>query len=131
MRLGAAKTATEIGEIAGMIQRQMLLNEFLKEHRKVEEQEKTIVGPKSGMTALAATVKEPAAEIQKVSAQLEASKPAPRVVNNPKPRPNKRSSAYHNQPSRFIGVAAYCFAAHGSLNSPAWSCVSITLPAES
>jgi Chaperone of endosialidase len=61
----------------------MLLNEFLKEHRKVEEQEKTIVELKSGMTALAATVKEQASQIQKVSAQLEASKPAPQVVNNP------------------------------------------------
>jgi adenine-specific DNA methylase len=60
----------------------MLLNEFLKEHRKVEEQEKTIVGPKSGMTALAATVKEQAAEIQKVSAQIETSKPAPQTVAN-------------------------------------------------
>jgi hypothetical protein len=53
----------------------MLLNEFLKEHRKVEEL-KGIVG------SLAATVKEQAAQIQKVSTQLEASKPAPQVVNN-------------------------------------------------
>jgi uncharacterized coiled-coil protein SlyX len=61
----------------------MLLNEFLKEHRKNEEQEKTIAELKSGMTALAATVKEQASQIQKVSAQFEASKPAPQVVNNP------------------------------------------------
>jgi hypothetical protein len=81
----------------------MLLNEFIKEHRKNEEQEKTIAELKSGMTALAATVKEQASQIQKVSAQLataspsrgglEASKfargrirgggPAPQVVNNP------------------------------------------------
>jgi hypothetical protein len=71
----------------------MLLNEFLKEHRKNEEQEKTIAEVKSGMTALAATVKEQASQIQKVSAQLaaaspsrgglEASKPAPQLVNNP------------------------------------------------
>jgi trimeric autotransporter adhesin len=61
----------------------MLLNEFLKEHRKNEQQEETIAELKSGMTALAATVKEQAAQIQKVSAQLEASKPAPQVVNNP------------------------------------------------
>jgi hypothetical protein len=61
----------------------MLLNEFLKEHRKNEEQEKTIVELKSGMTLLAATVKQQASQIQKVSAQLEASKPAPQVVNNP------------------------------------------------
>jgi len=59
----------------------MLLNEFLKEHRKNEEQEKTIADLNSGMTALAATVKEQAAQIQKVSAQLEASRPSPQVVN--------------------------------------------------
>jgi hypothetical protein len=61
----------------------MLLNEFLKEHRKNEEQEKTIAELKSGMTALIGTVKEQAAQIQKVSARLEASKPALQVVNNP------------------------------------------------
>ena len=61
----------------------MLLNEFLKEYRKNEEQEKTIAQLKSGITDLAATMKQQAAQIQKVSAQLEASKPAPQVVNNP------------------------------------------------
>ena len=61
----------------------MLLNEFLKEHRKNEEQQATIAQLKSGMEALIATVKEQAAQIQKVSAQLEASEPAPQVVNNP------------------------------------------------
>ena len=61
----------------------MLLNEFLKEHRKNEQQEKTIAELKSGVIALAAAVKEQAAQIQKVSAQVEASKPAPQVVNNP------------------------------------------------
>jgi predicted ribosome quality control (RQC) complex YloA/Tae2 family protein len=61
----------------------MLLNEFLKEHRKNEEQQATIAQLKSGMEALTATVKEQAAQIQKVRAQLEASKPAPQVVNNP------------------------------------------------
>jgi trimeric autotransporter adhesin len=60
----------------------MLLNEFLKEHRKNEEQEKTIAELKSGMIALAATVKEQAAQIQKVNAQLEASKPALQVAEN-------------------------------------------------
>ena len=60
----------------------MLLNEFLKEHRKNEEQEKTIAELKSGMTVLAATVKEQAAQIQKVSAQVELSKPAPQTVKN-------------------------------------------------
>jgi hypothetical protein len=60
----------------------MLLNEFLKEHRKNEEQRAIIAQLKSGMDALTAIVKEQAAQIQKVSAQLEASKPAPQVVNN-------------------------------------------------
>jgi Chaperone of endosialidase len=60
----------------------MLLNEFLKEHRKVEQQEKTIAELKSGMTALTATVKEQAAQIQKVSAQLETSKAAPQTALN-------------------------------------------------
>jgi hypothetical protein len=54
----------------------MLLNEFLKEHRKNEEQQKQI-------NVLTAQLKEQAAQIQKVSAQLEASRPAPQVVNNP------------------------------------------------
>jgi hypothetical protein len=53
----------------------MLLNEFLKEHRKNEEQQKQI-------NVLTAQLKEQAAQIQKVSAQLEASRPAPQVVKN-------------------------------------------------
>ena len=61
----------------------MLLNEFLKEHRKNDEQQATIAQLKSGMEALIATVKEQAAQIQKVSDQLEGSKTAPQVVNNP------------------------------------------------
>ena len=54
----------------------MLLNEFLKEHRKNEEQEATIARQQKQIEALTAG-------LQKVSAQLEASKPAPQVVNNP------------------------------------------------
>jgi hypothetical protein len=74
----------------------MLLNEFLKEHRKVEAQQATIAEQQAsvaelkstvaqqqkGMEILTAQLKEQAAQIQKVSAQLEASKPAPRTVLN-------------------------------------------------
>jgi Chaperone of endosialidase len=60
----------------------MLLNEFLKEHRKNEEQQATIAQLKSGMEALTATVKEQAAQIQRVSAQLEASRSAPQVTDS-------------------------------------------------
>jgi hypothetical protein len=50
----------------------------------MRNKKKTIAELKSGMTALAATVKEQAAQIQKVSAQVEVNKPAPRaVVNKP------------------------------------------------
>jgi len=54
----------------------MLLNEFLKEHRTVQEQGATIAELKKQIETLTAG-------LQKVSAQLEASKPAPQVVNNP------------------------------------------------
>ena len=55
----------------------MLLNEFLKEHRKMEEQQKQI-------DTLTARLKEQDSKIQKVSDQLEMSKPVSKVVvNNP------------------------------------------------
>jgi hypothetical protein len=60
----------------------MLLNEFLKEHRTVKEQGATIADLKKEIAGLAETVKEQAAQIQKVSAQLEASKPSSQVVSN-------------------------------------------------
>ena len=56
----------------------MLLNEFLKEHRKNEEQEKTIAELKSGLTALAAKVKAQASQIQQVSAQFATASPSRR-----------------------------------------------------
>jgi hypothetical protein len=67
----------------------MLLNEFLKEHKKVEEQQasstelkSTVAQQQKGMEVLTAQLKEQAAQIQKVSAQLEMSKPAAKVVVN-------------------------------------------------
>jgi hypothetical protein len=53
----------------------MLLNEFLKEHRKVEELEANAARQQKKIEALTAG-------LQKVSDQLEANKPAPQVVNN-------------------------------------------------
>jgi hypothetical protein len=60
----------------------MLLNEFLKEHRTVQEQGATIAEFKKEIANLTATVKEQAAQIQKVSAHVELSEPAPRTVLN-------------------------------------------------
>jgi hypothetical protein len=67
----------------------MLLNEFLKEHRKVQEleaiaakQEATAANQQKEIKALTASLKEQASQIQKVSAALEVSKPAPQTVLN-------------------------------------------------
>ena len=81
----------------------MLLNEFLKEHHTVQEQQATITKLEltvaqqkkdfqAAVAQLTARLDEQASQIQKVSAQLaaaspshgglEASKPAPQVVNN-------------------------------------------------
>jgi hypothetical protein len=60
----------------------MLLNEFLKEHRKVESLEKAMAEQQKENAAMRAILKEQAAQIQKVSAQLELSKTAPQIVLN-------------------------------------------------
>jgi len=64
----------------------MLLNEFLKEHRKLREQEAAITQLKKEFGAtiaqLTARLDEQASQIRKVSGRLEMDKPAPRVVNN-------------------------------------------------
>jgi hypothetical protein len=61
----------------------MLLNEFLKEHKTFVQEQHKVEKLEATVASLVTTVKEQAAQIQKVSAQLEASKPAPQVVNNP------------------------------------------------
>jgi hypothetical protein len=53
----------------------MLLNEFLKAHHKMEEQGATIARQQKQIEALTAG-------LQNVSAQLEMSKSAPRIVDN-------------------------------------------------
>jgi hypothetical protein len=53
----------------------MLLNEFLKEHRKNEEQEVTIARQQKQIEVLTAG-------LQKVSAQLEVSKPTSQTAMN-------------------------------------------------
>jgi Chaperone of endosialidase len=60
----------------------MLLNEFLKEHRKVQDLEVTVAQQHKGIELLTAQLKEQAAQIEKVSAQVEMSGPASRVVAN-------------------------------------------------
>ena len=60
----------------------MLLNEFLKEHRRVKELEATVALQQKGMEVLTAQFKQHTAQIQKVSAQLKLSKSSPQTVLN-------------------------------------------------
>ena len=64
----------------------MLLNEFLKEHRKNEEQEKTIAQLRKDLQATAAQqqtqIKTLTVGLQEVSARLEARRPAPQTALN-------------------------------------------------
>jgi hypothetical protein len=67
----------------------MLLNEFLKEHKRVREQARDLQEQKainaelrSALAAVSKRLKEQDAKIDKVSAQVELSEPAPRTVLN-------------------------------------------------
>jgi hypothetical protein len=83
----------------------MLLNEFLKAHRKLEEQasaiaqqrkdfqasiaklEATVAQQQNGMEVLTARMKEQASQIQKVSDQIALGKPATQIVLNGQGKP--------------------------------------------
>jgi len=68
----------------------MLLNEFLKEHRNVAEQQSKVAQQQSTIAELKTTVAEQqkqiealTATVQKVNDQIALSKPAPHLVANP------------------------------------------------
>jgi hypothetical protein len=60
----------------------MLLNEFLKEHRKVEALEKAMAEEQKENAAIRAMLKEQAAQIQQVSDELAGRRRAVRVVSS-------------------------------------------------
>ncbi len=60
----------------------MLLNEFLKEHRKVEQQDHKIQKQEATIAKQQKQIEALTTGLQKVSDQLELSKPAPRTVGN-------------------------------------------------
>jgi hypothetical protein len=64
----------------------MLLNEFLKAHRKIEEQGRTIAQQQKDFRSMIAQqeveIRALASQLQKVSNEIELTKPAPRVVVN-------------------------------------------------
>ena len=61
----------------------MLLNEFLKEHRKVEEQECKAREQETTIAQMKKQIETLTATVQKVSDQVALSKPAPQLVANP------------------------------------------------
>src|SRR5439155_22323710 len=61
----------------------MLLNEFLKAHRKMEKQEAAIARQETQIEALGPMVKEQAAAIQKVSVEMEISRSGSHVGKTP------------------------------------------------
>ncbi|MFN2541751.1 MAG: tail fiber domain-containing protein [Chthoniobacterales bacterium] len=62
----------------------LLLNEFLKEHRKVEQQAVRIAVQEKAIQTLTASVNDQATQIQKVSAELAVMKSKPQLVDNQK-----------------------------------------------
>jgi uncharacterized coiled-coil protein SlyX len=61
----------------------MLLNEFLKEHRNVAEQQSTIAELKTTVAQQQKQIEALTSTVQKVSDQIALSKPAPQLVTNP------------------------------------------------
>ena len=61
----------------------MLLNEFLKEHRNVAEQQRIIAELKTTVVEQQKQIEALTATVQKVSDQVALSKPAPQLVANP------------------------------------------------
>jgi predicted phage tail protein len=60
----------------------MLLNELLKEHRKVQEQADAITELKGEIANFKAIVKDQTTQIQKVTAQVESTEAAVRIAVN-------------------------------------------------
>ena len=127
----------------------MLLNEFLKEHRKVEEQgrklpeqevtiaeqrkgfqasitklEATVAQQQKEIEALTASLKEQAAQIQKVSGQLEVSKPAPQIgrQQSVKQRSLTNSSISQFQPQQKVKTKNMTILSLKKFNRPLGLC---------
>jgi hypothetical protein len=60
----------------------MLLNEFLKEHRKVEEQDRKLQEQEATIAHQQTQIEALTSGLQKVSAQLELRKPSPQTLAN-------------------------------------------------
>ena len=75
----------------------MLLNEFIKEHRTVQELKFVVAKEEAAAAQQQKQIEALTAGLQKVSAQIEASRPVRQVVNNPlEQRPINKATAFHN-----------------------------------
>jgi hypothetical protein len=61
----------------------MLLNEFIKEHKAFVEEQDKVKKLEAGVAGLLATMKEQAAQIEKVSAEVQMSRTVPLLVTSP------------------------------------------------
>jgi uncharacterized coiled-coil protein SlyX len=61
----------------------MLFNQFLKEHRTVQELKSTVAKQETSVKALVANLQQQASQIQKVSAQLAAYNSKPFALKDP------------------------------------------------
>ena len=100
----------------------MLLNEFLKEHRKVQELTSVVTKQEAAAAEQQKQIEALTAGLQKVSAQLEASKPAPQVVNESLSSISQSAVTLHR-------VAAFCFTPLRFFELARVLSVWITLPA--
>ena len=60
----------------------MLLNEFLKEHKKVQQLEANATEQQKEVNHLRSELKKQAAQIQRVSVELAVNRPAPKTAAN-------------------------------------------------
>jgi hypothetical protein len=84
---GFKNTATGVFALYNNTTGDVKLNEFLKAQSKIQKQETTITELKDGMKVLTASLREQAAQIQKVSAQIEVSKFATGRIRRGGPEP--------------------------------------------
>ena len=79
---GSANTASKVNSVLYERINVMLLNEFLKEKKQLEEQQVTISELKKDLAVLTAQIKEQGAEIEKVSMQVQMRKPTQSLARN-------------------------------------------------
>ena len=100
----------------------MLLNKFLKEHRKNENSKNRLTFSRRNSKSRQRKSRMSAHSLKRANLRR-------RWSTIPKPRPKEARTS--QSAATFHRVVAFCFSRYGSLKSPACWCVSITFPASS